>query len=132
MSWRMKISLYSPKLSRSSQAATSSVPHFWTTKVKSKTPLISTCSMHYKAQVGQRRCETEYSGSASKGKGSRYCLNKTTIPLFPMQVSDYQSTQDLTLQRHSLLRTCAFLFSSISSLKPCKLHSMYKKWISHD
>lgn len=45
MSWRMKISLYSPKLSRSSQAATSSVPQFWTTKVKSKTPLISTCAM---------------------------------------------------------------------------------------
>lgn len=53
-SWRMKISLYSPKLSRSSQAATSSVPQFWTTKVKSKTPLMSTCAMHYRAKVSQK------------------------------------------------------------------------------
>lgn len=60
-SWRMKISLYSPKLSRSSQAATSSVPQFWTTKVKSKTPLMSTCAMRYKAKVSQKT-ETDSRG----------------------------------------------------------------------
>lgn len=60
-SWRMKISLYSPKLSRSSQAATSSVPQFWTTKVKSKTPLMSTCAMRYRAKVSQKT-ETDSRG----------------------------------------------------------------------
>lgn len=66
-SWRMKISLYSPKLSRSSQAATSSVPQFWTTKVKSKTPLMSTCAMRCITKQRSARKQRQTAGGATKG-----------------------------------------------------------------
>lgn len=128
MSWRMKISLYSPKLSRSSQAATSSVPHFWTTKVKSKTPLISTCSMHHKAKVGRRRCRTECSSSASKGKAQSAVSTK----LWSLcSHAGYQSTQrpDHT-KTLTTVRPC-LEFLSKSSLKLPKLHNMHKKLTLH-
>lgn len=79
MSWRMKISLYSPKLSRSSQAATSSVPQFWTTKVKSKTPLISTCAMQSQSRGWPQKMQDRHS-SASRRAGGRRCFAKLPSP----------------------------------------------------
>lgn len=109
MSCRRKLSLYSPKWSRSSQAATSSVPHFSTTKVKSESPLISTCPTRCEAKAGQRRCKTERSRGASKG------VRETPVPALPTQVTAPVMSPWGPDHTHSWRCPCALGASWISS-----------------
>ena len=51
---------------------------------------------------------------------------ETTTQLFPMQVSDCQSTWGSDSTKAFTAAHLCLCFSSVSSLKPCKLHNVYK------
>lgn len=121
MSWLMKISLYSPKLSRSSQAATSSVPHFWTTKVKSKTPLISTCSNALQAKVRPKRVEDRVELPCQQKERLKVVFPQKKGFHFTCRLQVSNKCEKVSMQSWgSLLCSRAFSFTPVSSIKLSK------------